>query len=194
MKPLRLILASVSALSLLAAPATLAAQDAEETVDMAEGAPADEMAGEEYSHDKMAEAMAMLGQMFPAEPLTPEQEARLPQAARIINRMIPEGTMGEMMGSMFDNLLGPVMKLADAPAMAALSKGTGLPAYALDLDPEAAAEASLMVTEKIAAQQDLIVKLATGKLGKTPLAVAANSTRYMLKGVRANRKRLSGRR
>ena len=60
--------------------------------------------------------------------------------------------------------------------------------------PEAAAEASLMVTEKIAAQQDLIVKLATGKLGKTPLAVAANSTRYMLKGVRANRKRLSGRR
>lgn len=144
MKPLRPILATVSALSLLAAPATLAAQDAEETVDMAEGAPAGEMAGEEYSDDKMAEAMAMLGQMFPAEPLTPEQEARLPQAARIINRMIPEGTMGEMMGSMFDNVLGPIMQLADAPAMAALSKGTGLPAYALDLDPEAAAEAALL--------------------------------------------------
>lgn len=57
--------------------------------------------------------------------------------------------------------------------------------------PEGMAEASLMVTEKIAAQQDLLVKLTAGELGKTPLAVAANATRYVLKGVRANRKRLS---
>ncbi|RZK00035.1 MAG: hypothetical protein EOO76_14515 [Novosphingobium sp.] len=57
--------------------------------------------------------------------------------------------------------------------------------------PEAMAEAGLMVSEKIAAQQDLLGKLATGKLGKTPIAIAANSTRYMLEGVRANRRRLS---
>lgn len=57
--------------------------------------------------------------------------------------------------------------------------------------PEAAAEAQLMVGEKVAAQQDLIGKLAAGELGATPLAVTANVTRYMLKGVRANRRRLS---
>lgn len=58
--------------------------------------------------------------------------------------------------------------------------------------PEAMAEAGLMISEKIVAQQDLMAKLATGKLGRTPVAVATNTTRYFLKGVRANRRRLSG--
>lgn len=57
--------------------------------------------------------------------------------------------------------------------------------------PDAFAEAGLMVGEKIAAQQELLGKLAAGKLGKTPLAVATSATRYVVKGVRANRRRLS---
>lgn len=57
--------------------------------------------------------------------------------------------------------------------------------------PAAAAEAELMIGEKIAAHQDLVAKLAAGQLGKNPLAVTSNATRYVLKGVRANRKRLS---
>ena len=57
--------------------------------------------------------------------------------------------------------------------------------------PDALAEAGLMVSEKIAAQQELLGRLATGKLGKTPIAVTASATRYVMKGVRANRKRLS---
>jgi hypothetical protein len=32
-----------------------------------------------------------------------------------------------------------------------------------------------------------------GRLGTTPVAVAANATRYVLRGVRANRRRLSRR-
>lgn len=59
--------------------------------------------------------------------------------------------------------------------------------------PEAAAEARLMVGEKVAAQQELVGKLAAGELGATPLAVTANVTRHVLKGVRANRRRLSRR-
>jgi hypothetical protein len=59
--------------------------------------------------------------------------------------------------------------------------------------PEALAEAELMVSEKIAAQQELALRLAGGKLGTNPLAVTASATRYMLKGVRANRRRLSRR-
>lgn len=57
--------------------------------------------------------------------------------------------------------------------------------------PEALAEAELMVSEKVAAQQELLQRLAQGRLGKTPLAVTATATRYLLKGVRANRRRLS---
>ncbi len=84
----------------------------------------------------MDQTMAMLGKMFPAEPLTPEQEARLPQAQRIINRMIPDGTLGEMMGGMMDQLLGPMMDAAGGPAIAAVTKGTGLQADTLGLSPE----------------------------------------------------------
>ena len=47
-------------------------------------------------------AMAQLSGMFTVDPLTDEQQERLPQAARIIDRMIPEGTLPEMMGSMFE--------------------------------------------------------------------------------------------
>src|SRR5437868_482452 len=53
------------------------------------------------------------------------------------------------------------------------------------------AEAELMVGEKLAAQQELLARLAAGKLGTNPLAVTASVTRYLLKGVRANRRRLS---
>lgn len=134
------LLATGAAFALLAAPAANAAQ---EPAPQSEGVVMD-LAGTDQSEDELEQAMAMLGAMFPAEPLTPEQESRLPQAQRIINRMIPEGSMAEMMGSMFDQLLGPVMKLADAPATNALAKGTGLPAYALDIEPEAAAEAALL--------------------------------------------------
>jgi hypothetical protein len=56
---------------------------------------------------------------------------------------------------------------------------------------EGLAEAQLMVREKLTAQQDLIARLGAGKLGRTPLAVTGGVTRYVLKRVRANRRRLS---
>ncbi|MFM7377161.1 MAG: DUF2059 domain-containing protein [Erythrobacter sp.] len=114
-------------------PTALAAQD------MAEEAMAAE-ASAQGEGNEMEQAMAMLGGMFPATPLTAEQEARLPQATRIITRMIPDGTMGEMMGSMFDSMLGPLMATADAPAMDAVMKGTGISGLELDLSAEQAAE------------------------------------------------------
>ncbi|WP_379923252.1 DUF2059 domain-containing protein [Erythrobacter sp. R86502] len=123
-----------AALSLLVAPAGLAAQDTTPmatTVDEAQAAEFDE-------------AMAMMATLYPAEPLTAEQEARLPQAQRIIARMIPEGTMADMMGSMFDTLLVPLMALGEAPAMDTISKGTGFSEEAISLTPEQAAQIAAM--------------------------------------------------
>jgi hypothetical protein len=135
----RRIFAASAGLAVLAlAPQPLAAQEQSaeaEEVDLSGDAMAADASNAGYD-----EAMAMLGQMFPVEPLTPEQEARLPQAQRIVTRMIPEGTMGEMMGSMFDKLLGPIMSMGDASAMNAVTKGTGLESSALDLTPEQTAE------------------------------------------------------
>ncbi|MDP4605073.1 MAG: hypothetical protein NWS68_02840 [Erythrobacter sp.] len=129
--------AATAALALAVAAPALAAQDAgqdagqdeEVMLEDAEAASASEA-------DEMQQAMAMLGAMFPAEPLTADQEARLPQAQRIINRMIPEGTLAEMMGSMFDQMLGPIMQAGGSPATGTVSKATGLNAFSLDLTPE----------------------------------------------------------
>ena len=129
MKRFKFVPALVGGLLLAASPAAVAAQEAQD-------APTAEAA--------MDETMAALRGMFPAEPLTAEQQARLPQAQRIIARIIPPGTMGEMMSGMFDQMLGPIMKMADAPAADVVSKGTGLPAYALATDPEKVAEAALL--------------------------------------------------
>ncbi|MGB3754155.1 MAG: DUF2059 domain-containing protein [Parerythrobacter sp.] len=53
--------------------------------------------------------------MFPVEPLTAQQQARLPQTRRIVGMIVPEGTLGELMGSMFDTFLGPLEQSANTP-------------------------------------------------------------------------------
>lgn len=62
---------------------------------------------------------AAVGEMFKAEPLTPEQQARVPQAEQVVAQVFPAGTyrkmMDQMMGSMMDGLMGSFqqMPLAD---------------------------------------------------------------------------------
>lgn len=114
---------ALAALSLVAPP--LAAQEA---------APEAEAAKSEA--EEMKQAMAMLSGMFPAEPLTPEQNARLPQANRIIATLIPEGTLGEMMGGMFDKVMGPMMNMAGPASIGTVTEATGLSSFDLDLTPE----------------------------------------------------------
>lgn len=113
--------AALAALALAAQP--LAAQD-----------PAPEASQSEA--DEMQQAMAMLSGMFPAEPLTPEQEARLPQAQRIIAALIPEGTLAEMMGGMFDKITGPIMGMAGPNSIGTVTQATGLSTFELDLSTE----------------------------------------------------------
>lgn len=103
-----------------------------------------------HSHSETGEAevdqaMAMLGKMFPAEPLTAEQQARLPQASRIITRMIPDGTLGEMMGGMFDKLIGPLAAVSDAPANDTVQKGIGVTPGTIDLSAEETAEIAALL-------------------------------------------------
>lgn len=91
--------------------------------------------------DEMAEAMAMLGAMFQVEPLTSEQEARLPLASMIIAKIMPEGVMAEMMDGMFNGMLGGLMQMADeAPATSVLANSLGITADELDLSEDQAAE------------------------------------------------------
>ncbi|MEM1195410.1 MAG: DUF2059 domain-containing protein [Pseudomonadota bacterium] len=90
--------------------------------------------------EEMEQMVAQLAQAFPVEPLSDEQTDRLPQAQRIIAKMIPEGTLGEMMGSMFDQIMGPIMAVSGGAPSSAVGKGIGVPPGQLDLDEESAAQ------------------------------------------------------
>ncbi len=99
------------------------------------------------SEDEAAEdpdIYGMLRGMFEPEPLTPEQEARLPQAAAVIAKLVPEGAMGEMMGEMFDGFLKPFGDLPAASAASRAAQGIGVGEYDLELSDEQAQEIAAM--------------------------------------------------
>lgn len=136
----RIFIPAACLAALALAPQPLAAQDMAD--DTAAAEPAAEGEGE---GDPMAQAMGMMSAMFPVEPLTAEQEARLPQASRIITRMIPEGTLGEMMGGMFDKLMGPMIAMGASPASATVQKGIGVSPAAAGLTEEQTAEIAALL-------------------------------------------------
>jgi len=123
---MRLLTAAAAGLALLLTSPALAAQDAAPT------APSDA--------DQLAAMSDMFSAMFTAEPLTAEQQARLPAAEQLIAKVIPEGTMAEMMDKVYNGVMGPIMAAAPDGATTTLARQIGLPPYALDLGEDQAAE------------------------------------------------------
>lgn len=89
----------------------------------------------------VAEMMGGLAAMFPVEPLTAEQQSRLPAATALIDQIVPTGTLGDMMGPMLDGVLGPIMDMEAGNATAILATSLGLYEEELDITPERAAQA-----------------------------------------------------
>jgi hypothetical protein len=134
---MRALLAACAGIVLLTAPATLAAQDASaEAATMDDGSAA----APTGANAELAAITDMFSGMFIAEPLDPEQEARLPAAQQLIAKVIPEGTMAEMMDKVFDGLLGPMMAQAPSGAATTLARQLGLSPYEMNLDDQQVAE------------------------------------------------------
>lgn len=126
----RFWLVAGSALSLLAAPVRVAAQDAVEPppLQMFEQVPLAEDEGNAPSDDAqaMAALAGMMGAAMKVDPLTPEQQARLPQAEAIITRIMPTGAMAEMSQQMFGGFLGGFGEMMPSGARAAAAEALGL--------------------------------------------------------------------
>ena len=60
--------------------------------------------------------MGMLGGLFASEPLTAEEEARLPAAAAVVGTIMPEGFYAEMMGEMMDTTMRPMFAMFTGPS------------------------------------------------------------------------------
>jgi Uncharacterized protein conserved in bacteria (DUF2059) len=92
----------------------------------------------------MEQAMGAFAQAFVVEPLTAEQQARLPLAQSVVERIMPPGTLGEMMGSMFDGILGPMGEVMRPHAADVVAQQLGLQGQDLGLDDEQAASAAAL--------------------------------------------------
>lgn len=90
----------------------------------------DEAAGTDAAAAPLDEIAGMMSGLFEAEPLTPEQEARVPKATAVVSAMMPEGFYAEMMGDMMDTMLEPMLGAMSGEAGARIVLLTRL-----DMDP-----------------------------------------------------------
>ena len=97
----------------------------------------------EPSAEQMEQIMGMFGSMFQADPLTPEQEARLPASQALVQKIMPDGFYGEIMAKTMDGVLEPIMGMFSGPTGADLVLSTRLaidPENLADLDGDAKME------------------------------------------------------
>ena len=119
----------------------------------------------EVSQAQIDEITAVMGNLFIAEPLTAEQEARLPAAQAVVGTMMPDGFYGTMMGEMVDKMVRPMMSMFSSPEFVLAAR--------LDLDEEAVgrlteeeqAEISAMLDPALDRRVDAIIDVMTGKMG-----------------------------
>lgn len=99
-----------------------------------------------YAQEEAPEdALAGLAALLAPEPLTAEQQARLPLAQRIVDKLVPPGALGEVMGSMLDGFLGPLMREAGKPSAANVAMLLAVETDALTLSDEQIAEAAAIL-------------------------------------------------
>ncbi|MDJ0979551.1 MAG: hypothetical protein QNI87_13570 [Erythrobacter sp.] len=142
---------------------------------------------------------AMFGDMFGnAEPLTPEQEARVPLAQSVVLKVFPEGTYAKMMDETMKPMMDAVMaNIAGSPGVL-LMELTGLPPSALAeideaklneavalLDPSAEARNAEMADTMLRVIGDIVVQIEPSYRAGLARAYAVRFTEDELAGLDA---------
>ncbi len=128
-RPFKHIALSLSAAS-LAFAAPLAAQDTTSS---------------EPTVEELEQVMGALTGMFQAEPLTAEQEARLPAAEAIVATMMPEGFYAELMSDMMGDTFAPIMAMFSGETGAQMMLSTRLATDPAKVEALSAEERSELV-------------------------------------------------
>ncbi len=112
--------------------------------------------------DEFAGIMAGL---FQTEPLTEEQNARLPAAQAVVGEMMPDGFYGEMMAGMMDKMLRPMLTMFSQPEFVLGARLT-VDAEAIEALEEAEqAELTAMLDPAYQARGDAMVAVLTSRMG-----------------------------
>lgn len=83
---------------------------------------------EEMSSDAVAEMAGMFGSLFQADPLTPEQEARLPKSSQVVATIMPDGFYAKIMAKTIESTMEPLISMLSGTDMVLSSR--------LDVDPD----------------------------------------------------------
>ena len=162
----KLILACVAPLAVTATP--ILAQDEDGSESEAEAA-----------------ALAQMQEMFAAEPLTAEQAARLPLARELVGMILPDGAMGEIMNTLFDGFLDPMMALAEQ-AGPDLVDQIGEQAIGLELDESQTAEVASLIDPNWKERRDRELVLMQQFMGEIMTAMEPAMRKGMSEAYAAN--------
>ena len=129
-------------------------------------------AQEDPEHSKSAmspgdldEFAGMMAGLFQTEPLTEEQNARLPAAQAVVGEMMPDGFYGEMMAGMMDKMLRPMLTMFSQPEFVLGARLT-VDAEAIEALEEAEqAELTAMLDPAYQARGDAMVAVLTSRMG-----------------------------
>ena len=111
------------------------------------------------------EFAGMMASLFQTEPLTEEQNARLPAAQAVVGEMMPDGFDGEMMAGMMDKMLRPMLTMFSQPEFV-LGARLAVDAEAIEALEEAEqAELTAMLDPAYQARGDAMVAVLTSRMG-----------------------------
>ena len=118
-----------------------------------------------------AAVLAMMSGLFQAEPLTAEQEARLPAATAIVATMMPEGFYGEIMRDMMEKTMRPMMAMFSEPDFILASRLTLDEAALADLSDAEKQELLTMLDSAWDQRADTMVDALVSNMGGAFAAV-----------------------
>ena len=111
------------------------------------------------------EFAGMMAGLFQTEPLTEEQNTRLPAAQAVVGEMMPDGFYGEMMAGMMDKMLRPMLTMFSQPEFV-LGARLAVDAEAIEALEEAEqAELTAMLDPAYEARGDAMVAVLTSRMG-----------------------------
>ena len=111
------------------------------------------------------EFTGMMAGLFQTEPLTEEQNARLPAAQAVVGEMMPDGFYGEMMAGMMDKMLRPMLTMFSQPEFV-LGARLAVDAETIEaLEEGEQAELTAMLDPAYEARGDAMVGVLTSRMG-----------------------------
>ena len=117
------------------------------------------------SPGELDEFAGMMAGLFQTEPLTEEQNARLPAAQAVVGEMMPDGFYGEMMAGMMDKMLRPMLTMFSQPEFV-LGARLAVDAETIEALEEAEqAELTAMLDPAYQARGDAMVAVLTSRMG-----------------------------